>query len=104
MGVTGVSSSIAGVGLELRTPWPNPSSGSVRIAFSLARPEAVNLRVYGVDGRQVADLARGVWSAGSHEVAWSGRDSRGAFTASGVYFVRFATEDGVKTRRVVRFR
>jgi hypothetical protein len=37
-------------------------------------------------------------------VSWSDRDSRGAFIASGVYFVRFATEDGVETRRVVRFR
>lgn len=104
MGVTGVSGPTAGADVKLRTPWPNPSSGPVRIAFSLARPEAVDLRVFGVDGRQVADLARGVWSAGSHEVAWSGRDSRGALTASGVYFVRFAAEDHVETRRVVRFR
>jgi len=104
MGVTAVGDPIAGAGLRLRTPWPNPSSGPVRISFSLPRPEAVDLRVFGVDGRQVANLARGVWSAGSHEVAWSGRDSRGAVAASGVYFVRFATEDRVETRRVVRFR
>ena len=102
-GVTGVNP-IAGLGVHLRTPWPNPSSGPVRIAFSLARPEAVDLRVFSVDGRQVANLARGVWGAGSHQVAWSGRDSRGTLTGSGVYFVRFATEDGVQTRRVVRFR
>jgi hypothetical protein len=73
-------------------------------AFSLARPRAVDLRVFGVDGREVADLSGGVWSAGSHEVAWSGRDSRGALTASGVYLVRFATEGRVETRRVVRLR
>ena len=107
MGVTGVEPSlepIAGVDVKLRGPWPSPSSGPVRIAFSLARPQAVDLRVFGVDGREVAHLARGVWSAGSHEVAWSGRDARGALAASGVYFVRFATELGVETRRVVRFR
>jgi hypothetical protein len=103
MGVTGVSP-VAGVGLKLRTPWPSPSSGPVRIAFSLPRPEAVDLRVFSVDGREVAHLARGVWSAGSHEVAWSDRDARGAVTASGVYFVRFVTEEGVETRRVVRLR
>jgi hypothetical protein len=102
-GVTGVDP-IAGVGLKLWTPWPNPSSGPVRIAFSLAHPTAVDLRIFSVDGREVANLARGVWSAGSHEVAWSGRNSRGAIAASGVYFVRFGTESGVETRRMVRFR
>lgn len=106
MGVTGVNDEgpIAGVGMNLRAPWPNPSSGAVGLAFSLARPAAVDVRVFGVDGREVANLARGVWNAGSHKVTWSGRDSRGIVTASGVYFVRLATEDGVVTRRVVRFR
>jgi hypothetical protein len=105
MGITAVDASpIAGVDVRLRTPWPNPSSGSVRIGFSLARPAAVDLRVFSVDGREVANLSRGAWNAGNHEVAWSGRDSRGAVTASGVYFVRFATEGRIATRRVVRFR
>jgi hypothetical protein len=104
MNVTAVSNPIAGVDLKLRGPRPNPSSGAVQIAFSLARPAAVDLRVFSVDGREVANLSHRVWSAGSHEVAWSGRDSRGALAASGVYFVRFATEAGVATRRLVRFR
>ena len=73
-------------------------------AAAIAARLGVDLRVFRVDGREVAHLARGTWSAGSHEVAWSGRDSRGASVASGVYFLRFATEDGVETRRVVRFR
>jgi flagellar hook capping protein FlgD len=103
-GVTGVGETAEGVGLKLQMPWPNPSSGPVRIGFSLARRTAVDLRVFSVDGREVAHLARGVWSAGTHEVAWSGRDSRGAATASGVYFMRFATDEDVETRRVVRFR
>lgn len=103
MGVTGVNpTSSAAVGL--RMPWPNPSAGPVRIAFSLAHPGAVNLRVFSVDGREVANLARGVWSAGRHEVSWSGADSHGTPSASGVYFVRFTSEDGVATRRLVRFR
>ena len=103
-GVTGVDP-IAGVSaVELRMPRPNPSSGPVRISFSLGRPEAVDLRVFSVDGREVARVARGIWSAGTHEVAWSGRNSRGALTAPGVYFMRFATEDRVETRRVVRLR
>lgn len=103
MGVTGVEP-IAGADFGLRRPWPNPSSGPVRITFSLARPEHVDLRVFTVDGREVANLARGVLGAGRHDVSWTGRDARGTATASGVYFVRLATEGRVETRRVVRFR
>jgi hypothetical protein len=103
MGVTGVGP-IAGLGVQLRRPWPNPSSGQVGLVFSLAHPTTVDMRVFGVDGRDVATLAHGVWGAGSHKVSWSGRDSRGITTASGVYYVRLATEEGVVTRRVVRFR
>ena len=103
MNVTGVET-VAGVGgVQFRMPGPNPSSGDVRIVFSLARPMAVDLRVFSVDGREVANLAGGVWSAGHHDVTWSGK-SRGSSTASGVYFVRFATEESIHTRRVVRFR
>jgi len=49
-------------------------------------------------------LARGVWGAGTHEVAWNGRNSRGADAAPGVYFLRFASQDRVETRRLVRLR
>ncbi|HKO21509.1 MAG TPA: FlgD immunoglobulin-like domain containing protein [Candidatus Eisenbacteria bacterium] len=103
MGVTAVEP-VAGVGVGLRMPWPNPSSGAVRIGFSLARSEKVDLQVFSVDGRQVARLARGVWSAGNHEVAWNGRNSRGVDAAPGVYFLRFAAEDRVETRRLVRLK
>lgn len=104
MGVTGVEPTPIAGGVKLRMPWPNPSSGPVRIAFSLGRPETVDLRVFGVDGREVAQLASGVWAAGNHEVAWSGRGPHGAVAASGVYFLRFATEDRVETRRMMLLR
>ena len=100
--VTGVGP-LAGARLSLRPPMPNPSSGPVRIAFTLDRPEVVDLRVFGVDGREVARLARGAWDPGGHEVTWSGRDARGADVHAGVYFVRLAVGGGVETRRVVRF-
>jgi hypothetical protein len=104
MNVTGVEGPFAGLGMNLRMPWPNPSSGAVRIGYTLTRPEAVDLRVFSVTGREVANLARGIRPAGSHSVGWTGRDGRGVPTASGVYFVRLVTDEGVQTRRLVRFR
>jgi hypothetical protein len=100
-GVTSVGPR-AGARPSLRAPVPNPSSGPVRIGFTLDRPQAVDLRVFGVDGREVATLARGVWDPGSHEVAWSGRDVRGADVRAGVYVIRLAVGGAVETRRIAR--
>jgi hypothetical protein len=88
----------------LRAPIPNPSSGAVRLDFTLRRAGAVDLSVFGVDGREVARLARGVWEAGSHEVVWNGRDARGTEVGAGIYFVRLAADGAVVTRRIARFR
>jgi len=100
--VTGVGP-VAGASPMLRAPAPDPSSGPVRLDFTLARQQAVDVRVFGVDGREVARLARGVWDAGSHELTWSGKDARGAEVRAGVYFVRLAADRAVETRRFVRF-
>jgi flagellar hook capping protein FlgD/PGAP1-like protein len=102
MAVTAVGP-VAGASPRLRTPQPNPSSGPVRIGFALSRPQAVDLRVFGVDGREVARLARGEWDAGSHEVAWSGKDAHGAEVRAGIYFVRLVADEAVETRRIIRF-
>jgi len=101
--LTGVGP-LAGAHPSLRAPMPNPSSGPVTIGFTLDHPGPVDLRVFGVDGREVASLARGVWDAGNHEVAWGGRDARGANLRAGVYVIRFAADGAAVTRRIVRLR
>jgi hypothetical protein len=88
----------------LGAPTPNPSAGPMRVAFRLDRPGSVDLRVFGVDGREVATLARGAWDAGNHEVTWSGRDARGARVHAGVYVIRYAAGGVSEARRVVRLR
>jgi len=60
--------------------------------------------VFALDGREVATLTRGVWDAGNHEVAWSGRDAHGANVRAGVYIVRYSAGGAAETRRIVRLR
>jgi len=104
LGVTGVIADAGPAAATLLPPAPSPARGPVRVAFTLAREDRVDLRVLGVDGREVARLADGVWSAGPHEVTWSGADRTGGAAPSGVYFVRLAAAGRVETRRLVRFR
>ena len=47
-------------------------------------------------------LARGPRGAGTHAVAWDGRDGRGAPVPAGVYFARLEAGGEALDRRVVR--
>jgi hypothetical protein len=101
-GVTGVGGSPLAVGLQLDRPSPNPFSTAAHIGFTLPVAAQVDLRVWGVDGREIARLATGTWSEGRHAVEWSGADSRGHRTPPGVYFVRLSAAGQTQTRRIVR--
>jgi len=81
---------------RLRANAPNPFRRSTTIAYQLAEPGAVTLRIYDMLGRRVATLADGYREAGVHHRTL---DARG--WASGVYFCRLRTEDHQETRKIV---
>jgi hypothetical protein len=62
------------------------------------------LEVYDVMGRQVRVLSKGVLPAGSHEVMWDRRDSRGVLVPSGVYFYRLTAGDYQEEKKMVALR
>ncbi|MFH1679453.1 MAG: Ig-like domain-containing protein [Candidatus Eisenbacteria bacterium] len=80
---------------------PNPSSGSVTIAFSRPAGAGGALRVYDVAGRLVRAYALAS-NAGS--ISWDGTNTAGARVAPGVYFVRLATGNATETKRVTLIR
>ena len=103
-GVTAVGSSLPGQTLRLLMPvTPNPAREHVRVRFRLPEAMDVNLSVYGIDGREVAQLVSGPRALGDHDVEWNGRDRSGRDAGAGVFFVRLATADRTESRRFVRF-
>ena len=56
------------------------------------------LEVYSATGQRVRQLMRGRVRAGEFEAAWDGRDERGWWVASGVYYYKLQ----VGERRVVK--
>lgn len=85
-------------------PSPNPFNPATSIGFSMAKAGVVELIVYDIMGRRVSTLASGTFSAGHHEVEWTGCDQAGRSVASGVYLVRMATEEYQQTARMVLVR
>lgn len=92
----------AGRDLGLALPArPNPFRLATTLAFSLAEPGAVQVRIVDVAGRALATLADAWLPAGRHEFTWDGRAADGALAPAGVYFARFTGPGGVRTERLV---
>lgn len=81
--------------LELPTQWymsapyPNPFNQEMILIISTGQSVPLRLAIYSLDGRLVADLWRGVVSAGSsNRVLWRGTDNAGHPVATGMYFIQ----------------
>ncbi len=64
---------------------PNPFNPRTEITFVLPQAGPASLWIADARGRHVARLVAGDLAAGSHVVAWEGRDQQGRGLASGVY-------------------
>jgi hypothetical protein len=69
--------------------YPNPFNPSTTVRFSLREAANVVLRVFDLQGREVATLVEGAMPAGEHTAHW---DASGV--AGGAYFVRLEAGQG----------
>lgn len=81
--------------------WPNPVRASATFAFALSSPSTVHLDVYDLRGRRVADVERGEFRAGLHQIVWDRRDDLGRPVAAGTYLARLSGADVVRTVKVL---
>jgi cytosine/adenosine deaminase-related metal-dependent hydrolase len=81
--------------------YPNPFNPATTIRYELSRPQYAEVVVFDVAGRRVATLAARNHAAGSHTLAWDGRDRRGRSLASGVYLIQVRGEYEVMSGKIV---
>ena len=62
---------------------------------------SARLKIYNTLGQPVRTLVDQYQSAGSYQVAWDGRDQRGAAVAAGVYLIQLFYPGGEQTRRML---
>ena len=75
---------------------PNPATGPVAVAVTLARAATARIAVYDVLGREVARLHDGALGAGTHRFVWA------SDAPSSIYLVRCTVDDASVVRTVVR--
>lgn len=80
----------------LHSAHPDPFNPSTVISYQLSDVSFVNLSVYDVGGRKVAELVNGWKDAGVHEVMLDGSD-----LTSGVYLYRLETNEFLSSGKMV---
>lgn len=81
----------AGVDLQAGMPWAH------------GQPQ-VTVKVYSIDGQELATLFSGRDERGEFTITWDARDSSGRRVASGAYFCKLQLDDLSVTRRIVYLR
>lgn len=89
---------------SIHPPRPNPTQGATSFDFSLRAAANVTIDVFDVRGARVRTLARESLSAGSHTIAWDGRDAGGRPVPAGVYFVKLREAGPSAGRKVIMVR
>jgi hypothetical protein len=79
---------------------PNPMRSTASVRYSLAGRGEVDLAVYDVRGRRMAEVETGMRDAGDHEITWDGT-GRGGRLPSGVYYLRLVHPDGEQVQSIV---
>ncbi|MDP8206540.1 MAG: FlgD immunoglobulin-like domain containing protein [Candidatus Electryonea clarkiae] len=82
----------------LNPAYPNPFNPTARISFEVPVKSSVQLIVYDILGREVAELVNKQLESGKHEVVWNGCDAADNPVSSGTYFYRLEA-DGVEIVR-----
>jgi hypothetical protein len=81
----------------LRAIYPNPTSRTSEVVYSLGSPSSVRLSIYDLTGRKVATLVEGGGDPGVHRVRWES-------PASGIFFCRLETDGGTFTGKLMVIR
>ena len=76
--------------------YPNPFNPSTSVSFDLPTRVLVSLRIFDVEGREVATIASGEFQPGSYSIRWNA-----AGMSSGVYFCRLQAGPYVNTKKLV---
>jgi hypothetical protein len=94
--ITATISSIIPTDYVLLSAYPNPFNPVTAISFELPDVALFSLRIYDMNGSEVADLLSGEMSAGYHTVNWEATGK-----PSGIYFVKLVSADYTSTQKLM---
>ncbi len=94
-------SPVAPKNFRVSQAFPNPASAGCAIRLELPHSVSLDVTVYDLNGRAVAELGRGFMNAGVFTMKWDAQDRRNHRVGPGIYFIRVRSGAETFSRRVV---
>jgi hypothetical protein len=94
----------AALSLAVSPARPNPFTGETRFAVTIDGDARLEVGIYDLAGRRVAQLFRGPKGPGTHTFRWDGRTDDGGEAREGIYFYRVAGAGRMATGKVALLR
>ncbi len=82
-------------GLKVERVYPNPFADFIKIELNLDRAMELEIDLFDLQGRKVAEVSRGSISAGAHRLKWSASD-----LPKGAYLLKFSNGSSHLSRKV----
>ena len=76
--------------------YPNPFNPITNISYGLPVDGNVSINIYNIEGKIIETLHNGIQKAGNHSIQWDAN-----VYPSGVYFVKFETQNFNKTQKLM---
>jgi hypothetical protein len=81
--------------------YPNPFNPTTRMTVDVPQTAVVDVTVYDILGRKIANLMSGEQPAGAITIEWNGLDSHGLTVPTGMYFVRMTSNAFSAVRKIM---
>ena len=81
---------------KLEKAYPNPYNPVTNIQYALPKDIHVDLTIYNILGRQVAELVKTEQQAGYYKIEWNGNKN-----ASGLYFIKMSAGDYLSIQKIM---
>jgi len=82
------------------TNWPNPFKNQTSIRYHLNKNSKVNLAIYDISGKLLAELINSNQSAGVQELVWNASDGKGNKLQPGIYICKLTIDNQHYSRKL----
>ncbi|MBP7563451.1 MAG: T9SS type A sorting domain-containing protein, partial [Candidatus Cloacimonetes bacterium] len=84
--------------------YPNPFAIECKISMKQTNAKILNVSIYNIKGQKIRDLSNGNLKNEHDQIIWDARDHSNQTVASGIYFVKVETEQGLFVKKILKLK